>query len=316
MIKCNRGEEMTEKLAQNKKPFDIFKSPYMLLVPALLFYLLFWFMPVLISLIQSLTNVDNQFGFGNFKMMFNDSLFQSALINTLVFAGVSVVIQFVIALGLALLINRNFKGSKLFLFVMLIPMALPQSAVGILWNTGLAETGWMNSFFETTGIQNVLELFKIMSEPRIWKDVTGMQALYMIILIDTWTVLPSVMIIILAGLQNFNKEYKEAAYVFGANKFQAIKDIVIPIIKPSILTALLLRLIAGLQVWLIGVMIFGFNRVPFLLERIVYYTDKVRTATDSYRMAVTYSIFTLLVVLVVAFAFIKLTKGKQWRDIK
>lgn len=307
---------MTGRFSSTKKPTNVFKSPYILLVPALLFYLFFWFTPVSISIIQSLTNSNNEFGFENYGMIFNDALFQSALTNTLIFAGVSIVIQFAIALSLALLINRNFRGYTLFLFIMLIPMALPQSAVGILWNTGLAETGWINSFIQTTGIRNGLELFNIISEPRIWKDVAGMQALRMIILIDTWTVFPSVMIIILAGLQNFNKEYKEAAYIFGANKFQAIKDIVIPIIKPSILTALLLRLISALQVWLIAVMIFGFNRVPFLLERIVYYTDKVRTANDSYRMAITYSVFTLVVVLVVATLFVKLTKGKQWRDVK
>jgi multiple sugar transport system permease protein len=305
---------MTESQPIGKKPFNFFKSPYMFLVPALLFYLLFWFMPVMLSLIQSLTTASGNFGFTNFQMMFDDPLFDEALINTLLFAGISIIIQFVLALGLALLINRNFKGSKMFLFIMLIPMALPQSAVGILWNTGLAETGWINSFLETTGVQNLFEFFQWMSSPRIWKNVSGFDALLMIILIDTWTVLPSVMIIMLAGLQNFDNEYKEAAFVFGANKMQAIKDIVIPIIKPSIITALLLRLIAGLQVWLIGVMIFGFNRVPFLLERIVYYTDKVRTATDSYRMAVTYSIFTLLVVLLVAFLFIKLTKTKKWRE--
>ena len=305
---------MTESIKPTKKHVPFFKSPYMFLVPAFLFYLMFWFMPVIISLIQSFTTSTGQFGFSNFEMMFKDELFDEALINTVLFAFISIIIQFVLALALALLINRNFKGSKIFLFIMMIPMALPQSAVGILWNTGLAETGWINSFLEGTGVQNLLEFFNILSSPRIWKDVSGFKALQMIIIIDTWTVLPSVMIIILAGLQNFNNEYKEAAFVFGANKFQAIKDIVIPIIKPSIITALLLRLIAGLQVWLIGVMIFGFNRVPFLLERIVYYTDKVRTATDSYRMAVSYSIFTLLVVLVVAYTFIKITKGKKWGE--
>lgn len=305
---------MTEQPNIGKKTLHFFKSPYMLLVPALLFYLMFWAMPVVLSLIQSLTTSTGNFGFANFQMMFNDTMFSDAFINTILFAIISLVIQFVLALGLALLINRNFKGSKIFLFIMMIPMALPQSAVGILWNTGLAETGWINSFLENTGVHNLFEFFELMSSPRIWKDISGFDALMMIVIIDTWTVLPSVVIIILAGLQNFNNEYKEAALVFGANKTQAIKDIVIPIIKPSIITALLLRLIAGLQVWLIGVMIFGFNRVPFLLERIVYYTDKVRTADDSYRMAVSYSIFTLVVVLIVAYTFIKITKGKKWRE--
>ncbi|QWB95504.1 sugar ABC transporter permease [Mycoplasmatota bacterium] len=299
-------------IKENKKK-NIFKTPYMFLAPALLFYLMFWFLPVIISFVQSFISIDNHFSFENYGLMFQDPLFGKALINTLIFAFVSLILQFTIALFLAVLINRNFKGSKLFLFIMLIPMALPQSAVGILWNTGLIESGWINSFFEMIGLQGVLESLNVVSGPIIWKNVTSAESLMMIILIDTWTVTPTVMIIILAGLQNFNKEFKEAAQVFGATKFQAFKDIVIPIIKPSIITALMLRLIAGLQVWLISVMIFGFQRQPFLLERIVYYTDKVQTGVYSYKLAVAYYVFTLLVVFTVAFTFSKLTKGKDWR---
>ncbi len=307
---------MDERLVSRQKKKNIFKSPYMLLVPALLFYLIFWFFPVMASLFESFTSTSGTVGLENFKMMFNESLFIKALINTLIFTGVSLMLQFILALLVAVLANRKFKGSKLFLFIMLIPMALPQSAVGILWNTGLVESGWINSLLTSTGIQSVLEVLNLASGLTIWKNVSGIEAVLMLILIDTWTVMPSVMIIILAGLQNFNEEYKEAAQVFGATKFQAFTDIVIPIIKPSIITAMLLRLISGLQVWLIGVMIFGFNNVPFLVERIVYYTDKVRTGVNSYKLANTYSIFTLSVVFLVAFIFVKLTKGKERGEVK
>lgn len=298
----------------NKANKNILKNPYMLLVPALLFYVFFWLFPVLLSLFQSFVSSSGKVGLSNYGLMVADPLFFKAFLNTILFASISLFIQFFLALGLALLINRNFKGSKLFLFVMLIPMALPQSAVGILWNTGLAETGWINSFLTKTGVQNLMEFFSLLSSTKIWKNASGFEALWMLIIIDTWTVLPSVMIIMLAGLQNLNKEFEEAALVFGANKFQAVKDVVVPIIKPSIITALLIRLISGLQVWLVGVMIFGFNRVPFLLERIVYYTDKLKMSPNSYQIAISYSIFTLLVVLVVATIFIKLTNRKKWSE--
>ena len=71
----------------------------MLLVPALLFYLMFWAMPVVLSLIQSLTTSTGNFGFANFQMMFNDTMFSDAFINTILFAIISLVIQFVLALG-------------------------------------------------------------------------------------------------------------------------------------------------------------------------------------------------------------------------
>ncbi len=301
-----------EKRIKLEKIKKFYKSPYMLLVPALLFYLLFWFFPVVLSFFQSFIAKEGGFTLNNYGRMFADDLFVKALTNTLVFAFVSLILQFFIALGLALLINKNFKGSKLLLFIIIIPMALPQSAVGILWNTGLMQNGWLNSFLQRMGIQNVLEGLKLVNGRIIWKDFSGMNAVFFLILIDTWTVMPSVMIIILAGLQNFNTEYKEAAQVFGATKFQALKDVVIPIIKPSIITALLLRLISGIQVWLIGVMIFGFKNVPFLLERIVYYSDVIRTGEYSYQTAISYSVFTLFVVLIVSYIFIKLTKSKDW----
>ena len=286
----------------------------MLLLPALLFYLLFWLLPVVMSIFQSFTTVDGTPTLQNFINMFNESRFMRALINTLVFAVVSLTLQFFLAILLALLINKKFKGSRLFLFFMIIPMALPQAAVGILWNTGLTEAGWLNSLFHVTGLQTVLESLGVLDGRTLWTNVTGTRAVMTIVLIDTWTVLPSVMIIILAGLQNFNRELSEAAQVFGASRGRAVKDIVIPIIKPSIVTALLLRLIAGLQVWLISVMIFGYGRVPYLLERVVYYMSVVARTDANYRMAVSYSVFTLFVILTVAFLFVRLTSGKtEWR---
>jgi multiple sugar transport system permease protein len=289
-------------------------NAYWFIAPAIFFYLMFWFFPVMLSFLQAFTTLQGEFTFSNFRLMFDDPLFNNALRNTLVFALVSLFLQFFLALGLALLAHKTFKGSKLFLFILLIPMALPQSAVGIIWNNGLMEFGWINSLLETSGLQGLLTSLGVSPSLRIWKNMTGLQAVMLIILIDTWTVLPSVMIIILAGLQNFNKEFKEAAQVFGSTRFQALRHVVIPIIKPSIVTALLLRLISGLQIWLISVMIFGYNRVPYLLERIVFYSDVVRMSENSYKIAVTYSVFTLTLVFVIALLFVRATKGREWRN--
>lgn len=291
-----------------KRPF--WKSPYMLVIPAFLFYLLFWAYPVFTALKEVFTSVDGGFTFENFAMMFQDEKFGEAFLNTIVFAGVSIVLQFFLALALALLINRNFKGSSFFLFIMMIPMAIPIAAVGIIWDTGLTEFGWVNSLLNQTGLQWLLESVNIMDGNILWKGVTGMQAVGFLILIDTWTVLPSVMIIILAGLQNLNKEYSEAALVFGATRFQSIKDIVIPIIKPTIITSLLLRIISGVQVWLISVMVFDFDTVPFLVERIVYYT-KFYYTEEYFKLSVAYSLLVMLLVMSIAFLFLRANKKAE-----
>jgi len=294
---------------KTKKPF--FKSPYLLVLPALLFYSIFWAYPVFTAIREVFTAIDGGgFTLDNVFALFHDKKFEAAVTNTLVFALVSISLQFVLALALALIINRNFKGSSIFLFVMMIPMAIPISAVGVIWNTGLTQYGWLNSFLDITGLQAILEWLGILDGLHLWTDVSGMNAVMFLILIDTWTVLPSVMIIILAGLQNLNKEYSEAALVFGANRFQTVKDIVIPIIKPTIITALLLRIISGVQVWLISVMIFDFDKVPFLVERIVYYT-KFYYGEEAYKLSVSYSLFVVLIVMGIAYLFLRANRKAE-----
>ncbi len=294
----------------NKKFINFLKSPYMLVVPAFLFYAIFWAYPVFTAVKEVFTAVGGGLSLENVFALFRDAKFGPALTNTLIFAFVSITLQFFLALGLALIINRNFKGSSIFLFVMMVPMAIPISAVGVIWNTGLTEYGWVNSFLTITGIQHLLESMGILDGLHIWTAVSGLKAVMFLVLVDTWTVLPSVMIIILAGLQNLNKEYSEAAQVFGANRFQAIKDIVIPIIKPTIITALLLRIIAGIQVWLISVMIFDFDNVPFLVERIVYYT-KFYYGDEAYKLSVSYSLFVMMIVMSVAYLFLRANRSAE-----
>lgn len=142
---------------------------------------------------------------------------------------------------LAVLLNRKFKGAKLLTFVAMIPMAITPTAVAILWKTGLVKEGWINT---------VLLFFNIVEKPIVFLNAEGFMAVLLIILIDTWTVTPSVMIILLAGLQGMQKDLKEAAYTFGAGKWRIFTDITLPILKPSIITSVLLRLIAAIQTFM------------------------------------------------------------------
>ncbi len=282
-----------------------FKSPYIFIFPTLLFYASFWLIPVFIAIVMSITNDDGGITLQYFKSTFSDPLFKQALINTLIFAFFSVIIQYVLALGLALLLNRKFFGSKIMFFIMLIPMAIPPAAIAILWGTGFQETGWINSFLDVTGFQYLIEWMGISESNILWTSMDGNQAIFLLIVIDTWTVLPSVMIILLAGLQGFNEEYKEAAYIFGATRKQALQDIVIPIMKPTIITSILLRLIAALQVWLIAVLMFGFGRVPFLVERLVYFASNRGEVSSAEKYATTYSIIVVVLVMIISMSYLK-----------
>lgn len=290
------------------------KSPYMLVVPAFLFYALFWAYPVLNAVKEVFTSIPEEGGglsFASIRLLLEEEYFWESIMNSLVFAVFSILLQFFLALGLALLINRKFKGSSTFLFLMMLPMAIPIAAVGIIWSTGLTEFGWINSIIEVSGLQGILNALSITDGPILWQNAYGFKAIGFLILVDTWTVLPSVMIIILAGLQNLNKEYQEAALVFGATRSQTIKDIVVPIIKPTIITALLLRIISGVQVWLISVIIFGHNKVPFLVERIVYYTKVFYNDAAAEKIAYGYSVVVVIVVMSIAYLFLRANRDTE-----
>ncbi len=276
--------------------------PYVLLTPALVYYLLFWIRPVLRAFVESVTDLEGKLSFSNYINVFQDSYFKQAFSNSIIFAVFSVILSFVLAFLVALLLNRKFRGANLLLFIALVPMAFPPTAVAILWKTGFTTFGWIN---------NILVQLNLISEPILWLTAKGNEALFFLIFIDTWTVMPSVMIILLAGLQNLNKEYEEAAVILGASKFQVIKDIIMPILRPTIVTAVILRMIGALQVWMIAVMMFGYGRVPFLVERIAYYTDIVPMLENSYKMSLTYSVVVTIIVLVSVTAYLRANRTKQ-----
>lgn len=284
------------------------KIPYLLLLPAFLFYGVFWLYPVLSGAKEVFTDLNGDFTLlGNFKLMAQSELFSESVMNTAIFADVSVIAQYLLALVLAVLLSRKFKGSKLLMFVSMIPMAITPTAVAILWKTGLMGDGWINT---------LLMNLHLISEPLQFMNVDGLSAVFLVILIDTWTVTPSVMIILVAGLQGVQKELKEAAFLFGADKWQIFKDIVLPILKPSITTSVIMRLIATVQVWAIAVMVLGYSKVPFLVERVAFYVDIVPGVDTSVKLAFTYSFLTTVIVLLATVVYLRVSKGKPKKEVE
>jgi multiple sugar transport system permease protein len=263
----------------------------------IIYYIAFWFRPVVVSVFGAFTTPEGQFTLENFQLVFNDPVFMPALTNTAIIVLFSVTLEFLLALLLALLINRKFPGSGLFLFLALIPMALPAAAVGAMWITGLTAHGWMNSLLYYLGILE--EGDKI-----YWLAGSRASLLAVLIVLDAWTVIPSVMIILLAGLQNIPPETHEAGYVFGGNYFTVTTKITLPMIRSTIQTAVILRLIAAIQIWLVIVLLLGYSRLPVLLERVVYYTKEVEGLNISYQMANGYTIIVSVLVSLAALLYL------------
>lgn len=285
--------------------------PYLLILPVVIYYIFFWVRPVINVLVGSFTDINTGgFTLSNFAMVFQDPTFWPAFWNTAIIVVVSVTLEFFAALALALLINRKFWGSSYFLFLVIIPMALPAVAAAAMWQTGLTPHGWLNSLLFHLGILD--EGQKI-----FWLggyDATKARLLAIIILVDAWTVIPSVMIILLAGLQNIPKEAEEAGYVFGGNYFTVLRKITIPMLSSTIQTAVILRLISAIQIWLIIVLLLGFGRLPVLVERIVYYHEEVPGLDISYQMATGYTVIVSILVSIAAFFYLYVSGAFKHRE--
>ncbi len=277
--------------------------PYLLIAPVILYYAVFWLFPVLQAILGSFLTGSRasggHFTLANYISLFRDPVFYQALFNTAFIVLISVSLEFLLSFGLALLINMKFKGSGLFLFIALIPMALPAVAVGAIWNSGLATYGWMNSFLIRLGFIDAADKF-------IFLGGNNFQRMLLIILVDAWQVIPFMMVILLSGMQSLKPELFEAGYVFGGNRLQVLRKITIPLLKPTITTAMILRIIAAIQIWLIIVMLFGFNRLPVLLEQIVLNVD-LYAAEEFFRKGMALSVIVSLIVSGISFLYLKVS---------
>jgi len=273
--------------------------PYILIAPVFIYYLIFWIQPVLSAVFGSFLDFNNTLTFQYYFKIIRDEYFYRAFFNTLFIVVFSVTIEFFVAFGLALLINTRFKGSGAFFFIAMIPMALPAVAVGAMWSSGLATYGWLNSLLYYIGIIEVDGKIAFLSGGRY-------ASMLLIILIDAWQVIPFMMVILLAGMQNLDEEMREAGYVFGGTRFIVLRKITVPLLKPTIQTALILRIISAVQIWLIIVMIFGFRRIPVLLEELIFYKE-VLTGPEHFKIALAYSVLVALIVSVIAIIYLKVS---------
>lgn len=276
-------------------------TPYLLIAPVIIYYIIFWLFPVINAISGSFlsTSLDKGgvFTFANYKAVFTDPIFWRALVNTTVIVIISVTLEFLLAFGLALLINVKFKGSGMFLFLAIIPMSLPAVAVGAMWNSGLATYGWLNSFLIRIGMIDP-------SNKILFLAGSHFSRMMLIILVDAWQVIPFMMIILLSGMQGLKPEMAEAGRVFGGSRWQVLRKITVPMLKQTIVTAMILRIIAAIQIWLIIVMLFGFNRIPVLMEQIVLNIDEY-LAEEFFRKGMALSVIVAIIVSGASLIYLK-----------
>ena len=178
------------------------------------------------------------YGLKNFVNLFTDNLFWRATLNTMIYGFGSTFFQNVCGLAAALFLNNKFKGRNGVRVILYMPIMISAFIMGqILYYFVQAEGGVFNELLGIIGIS-----------PIYWMK-TGLSSTLMIMLANSWQYMGLCMIIYLAGLQNIPSMYKEAARLDGAGKMKEFIYVTLPLLIPSITTAVVTNLIGGFKLF-------------------------------------------------------------------
>ena len=214
-------------------------APYLLLVPSLVFLAVFFATPMFQAFGLAFQAPGGGYGLGAVQRMIGDVRFGRALTTTLLLVVAIIPIQFALAIGMALVVNARLKGTDLWLYVFALPLGISELAAGIVWFSIFTEQGWLNSFLQQVGLVERPFVFLSYERPVL--------LLLAIVLAEAWRATAVIMIILIAGLQGIPRDFTEAADVFGADAWRRLRYVTLPLLKPSIRVALILRTILAFQ---------------------------------------------------------------------
>ena len=216
-----------------------------LVVPAWVMILAVFALPILGAAWLSLRNetlggfVAPKFiGLGNYGAAFADPRFWESIRTTIWLTVLGIVVQMPIGIGLAVMLERNLRGTQMFRTILIIPMLLTPVAVGLMWrfmfDTDLGVINWALSTLGLAGPN--------------WLGARW-PAIFAVVIVDSWQSIPFIMLIVLAGLAGLPKGPQEAAAIDGANAAQVFFLVTLPALGPVILVTLMIRIIDSLKMF-------------------------------------------------------------------
>ncbi|MGH2670516.1 MAG: carbohydrate ABC transporter permease [bacterium] len=194
----------------------------------------------------------------NFRDLFDSPVFHSAVENTIVVAIVSLALELVVGLGIALALHARFPLRDLARTVILVPLGIPTIVSGAIMILIFSRSGYLNSLlFALSEALNKMPGIDWEFRPLSWTVAGGWRTLLTVAVADTWKVLPVVSLIFLAGLQEMSEDIREAAEIDGATRWQHFSRITLPLLLPYVTIALILRAIDAFRIFELSLVLSG-----------------------------------------------------------
>ncbi len=272
---------------------------WLLLVPSLAVVALVAIVPLLQTVYQSFTDARlasirpvHFVGLANYLELMRDGQFLNAIRVTIVFSVITVVVEFVLGLVIALVVSSNFKGRGLMRAAMLVPWAIPTVVSAQMWK-------WM--YHDIYGVVNDLLVNKLhLLDRNVAWIADPATSLWAISAVDIWKTTPFVALLLLAGLQVIPSDVYEAATVDGANRLQQFLRVTLPLLQPAILVTLIFRTLDALRAFDVFYVMFG-NRTD-TMSMAVYDQQSIVAFSDiGYGGTISVAIFLIIGIFVVAY---------------
>ena len=234
---------------------------------------------------------DTGFGLGKFQQVVNDLDFVTAIKNTFGLVIVVVPLQLAAALGMAFMLRKIRVGRDIILWIWTIPLGISDLAAGLVWLSILTEKGYLNTILFHLGL---------IPRPESWLTYETPAALFFAIIIaEFWRATAIVFIVLVAGLQLVPKEFEEAASVFGATAWQRFRHVTLPLLRPSIQTALILRTVLAFEAFAVVLSIGGIN-FPVLISQAYIWENQ----NQDYGVAAAYAVIIMVITLASTFFYL------------
>lgn len=267
---------------------------WLFVLPSLLAFTLFMFLPILLGFWYSLTDYTGLsknysfIGIQNYLDLFDDRYFKVSIQNNVIYAVLYSAFTMLISLVLATFLNRLTRLRKLFRTVFFLPYISSMVSVAIIWKMIFnASDGPLNTILKQIGIAN----------PPKWLASTDW-ALYAVIIVSVWKFCGYYMLIFLAGLQNIPDSLYESASLDGANAWQRYFHITLPMISPTVFLNLILITISSFQVFdLINIMTQGGPGMSTNVLAYRIYYEGFQRSHMGYASAIAYFLFAIILVI-------------------
>ena len=268
--------------------------PYALILPSVAFLALLFVVPLVQTVWLALSE-NGAPSLANIRTMAGDINFARSVQNTFLLALAVIPVQIAIALAMGTLVSKIGAGRETILWIWTIPLGISDLAAGMVWLAILQNTGYLNSLLFGLGL---------IERQTAWLTYQTPIALFIgIAIAEIWRGTAIVMVIIVAGLNQVPKEFREAAEVFGAGPWTRFWRITLPLIRPALQSALILRTVLAFEVFAV-VYALGGRNFPVLVGEAYTWQNQ----NQNYGVAAAYAVLIMVISLAATLVYLKIVK--------